>query len=233
MLTTMPLPLSSPTLRRRLPLLLALGLSLALSFALIAARVAITRQWLFVFLLWNLFLAAIPFALSAALHLAAHAPKARLLLPVGLVWLLFFPNAPYLVTDLFHLEPRPGVPYWYDLALIMSCAWNGLMLAFASLLDMHALVRQRLGFWAGWGFATVALGLSAFGVYLGRYLRFNSWDILSNPFTLFYDIVQRILHPFHNWQTWGVTVVFWAFLLIGYATVRVLGRVELAAENDL
>ena len=226
------MPVSLPALRRRLPLLLVLGLSLALSFALIAVRVFITQQLLFVFLLWNLFLAAIPFGLSAALHLAAYRPKARLLLPVGAVWLLFFPNAPYLVTDLFHLEPRAGVPYWYDLALILSCAWNGLMLAYASLLDMHTLVRQRLGFWAGWGFATVALGLSAFGVYLGRYLRFNSWDILSNPFTLFYDIVQRFLHPFHNWQTWGVTVVFWAFLLIGYATVRLLGRVETVGGSE-
>jgi uncharacterized membrane protein len=216
--------LSSPALRHRLPLLLALGLSLALSFALIAVRVLITRELLFVFLLWNLFLAAIPFFLSAALHLASTQPKARLLLPVGVVWLLFFPNAPYLVTDLFHLEPRPGVPYWYDLALIVSCAWNGLMLAFASLLDMHTLVRQRLGFWAGWLFVSVALGLSAFGVYLGRYLRYNSWDILSNPFTLLYDIVQRFLHPFHNWQTWGVTVVFWSFLLVAYATVRLLGQ---------
>jgi len=220
------MPLSLPALRRRLPLFLVLSLSLALSFALIAVRVLLTRQLLFVFLLWNLFLAAIPFALSAALYLAARPPGVRLLAPIGLMWLLFFPNAPYLVTDLFHLEPRPGVPYWYDLALIMSCAWNGLMLAFASLLDMHTLVRQRLGFWAGWLFVALALGLSAFGVYLGRYLRYNSWDILSNPFTLFYDIVQRILHPFHNWQTWGVTVVFWAFLLIGYATIRVLGRVE-------
>jgi uncharacterized membrane protein len=226
------MPISRPALRHRLPLLLVLGLSLALSFALIAVRVAITKQFLFVFLLWNLFLAAIPFGLSAALHLAARRPKARLLLPVGAVWLLFFPNAPYLVTDLFHLEPRAGVPYWYDLALIMSCAWNGLMLAYASLMDMHTLVRQRLGFWAGWGFATVALGLSAFGVYLGRYLRFNSWDILSNPFTLFYDIVQRFLHPFHNWQTWGVTVVFWAFLLLGYATVRLLGRAEVVGEEQ-
>ena len=218
------LSLSNEALRRRLPLVLVLGLSLLLSFALIAVRVLITRNLLFVFLLWNLFLAAIPFGLSAALHLAGRRTPARLLLPVGLVWLLFFPNAPYLVTDLFHLEPRPGVPYWYDLALIMSCAWNGLMLAFASLLDMHALVRQRLGLVAGWAFVTVALGLSAFGVYLGRYLRYNSWDILSNPFTLFYDIVTRFLHPFHNWQTWGVTVVFWAFLLLGYSTVRLLGR---------
>ncbi len=218
------MPLSPGALRHRLPLFFVLGLSLALSFALIAVRILITGQLQFAFLLWNLFLAAIPFGLSAALALAARPPGARLLLPVGAAWLLFFPNAPYLVTDLFHLVPRPGVPYWYDLALIMSCAWNGLMLAFASLLDMHTLVRQRLGGGAGWLFVTLALGLSAFGVYLGRYLRYNSWDILSNPFTLFYDIVQRLLHPFHNWQTWGVTVVFWAFLLIAYATVRLLGR---------
>ena len=222
------MPLSPGALRHRLPLLLVLGLSLALSFALIAVRIALTGRLQFTFLLWNLFLAALPFGLSAALTLAARPPGARLLLPIGAVWLLFFPNAPYLVTDLFHLVPRPGVPYWYDLALIMSCAWNGLMLAFASLLDMHTLVRQRLGLWAGWGFVTLALGLSAFGVYLGRYLRYNSWDILSNPFTLFYDIVQRLLHPFHNWQTWGVTVVFWAFLLIAYATVRLLGRGEIS-----
>jgi uncharacterized membrane protein len=228
-----PMPLSLPGLRRRLPLLLALSLSLALSFALITLRILITRQVLFVGLLWNLFLAALPFGLSAAMRLAARPPGARLLLPVGAVWLLFFPNAPYLITDLFHLEPRPGVPYWYDLALIMSCAWNGMMLGFASLLDMHALVRQRLGFWAGWLFVTVALGLSAFGVYLGRYLRYNSWNIFSNPFALFYDIIQRLLHPFHNWQTWGVTVVFWAFLLIAYATVRLLGQhQELGVDGD-
>jgi len=218
------MPLSLPALRRRLPLLLALGLSLALSLALVAVRVLLTHQLKFTFLLWNLFLAAIPFALSAALTLAAQRPGARLLLPVGAVWLLFFPNAPYLITNLLHLEPRPSVPYWYDWALLMSFAWNGLVLAFASLLDMHALVRQRLGFWAGWLFVAMALGLSAFGVYLGRYLRYNSWEVLTNPFTLFYDILQRFSHPFHNWQTWGVTVVFWVFLLIAYATVRLLGQ---------
>ncbi|MEJ7659093.1 MAG: DUF1361 domain-containing protein [Hymenobacter sp.] len=152
------MPLSPSALRHRLPLFLVLGLSLALSFALIAVRIFITGRLQFAFLLWNLFLAAIPFGLSAALTLAARPPGARLLLPVGAVWLLFFPNAPYLVTDLFHLERRVGVPYWYDLALIMSCAWNGLMLAFASLLDMHTLVRQRLGLSAGWGFATAGPG---------------------------------------------------------------------------
>jgi len=216
--------LSLPQIRQRLNLVLVLGASLALSVVLITFRVFFTRELTFVFLLWNLFLALIPFGLSSMLGLSAGRLKARVLLPVGLVWLLFFPNAPYILTDLFHLERRTGVPYWYDLALILSCAWNGLMLAYASLTDMQALVTRRLGWWAGWGFATVALLLSSFGVYLGRYLRFNSWDIITNPLTLFFDIVSRLLHPFSYPATWGVTLLFGVFLLLGYATVRLLGR---------
>ncbi|MBF9237386.1 DUF1361 domain-containing protein [Hymenobacter sp. BT683] len=216
--------ISSLALRRRLPLFFVLALSLGLSFVLIGGRVLLTGKLQFIFLLWNLFLAALPFCLSAALSLAANPPRPWLILLVGAVWLLFFPNAPYLVTDLFHLEIRPGVPYWYDLALILSCSWNGLMLAYASLLDMHTLVQRRLGRWPGWVFATVALLLSSFGIYLGRYLRFNSWDILANPLTLFYDILNRLVNPFSYPRTWGVTVVFGVFLLIGYGTVRLLGR---------
>ena len=218
--------LSVPQLRRRLHLLLVLGASLALSVLLIAFRVLLTKQLLFVFLLWNLFLALIPFCLSSMLGLAAVRLRARVLLPVGAVWLLFFPNAPYILTDLFHLEPRPGVPYWYDLVLLLSCAWNGLMLAYASLYDMQAVVKHRLGATAGWVFAGGALLLSAFGIYLGRYLRFNSWDVLLNPFSLFYDILQRLLNPLYHPRAWGVTLLFGLFLLVGYATVRLLGRLE-------
>lgn len=216
--------LSLPQIRQRLSLLLVLGASLTLSVVLITFRVFLTHQITFVFLLWNLFLALIPFGLSTMLGLSAGRLQARVLLPVGALWLLFFPNAPYILTDLFHLEPRAGVPYWFDLALILSCAWNGVMLAYASLIDMHALVVRRLGWWSGWAFATVALVLSSFGIYLGRYLRFNSWDIISNPLTLFYDIISCVLHPSTHHDAWGVTLLYGAFLVLGYATVRLLGR---------
>lgn len=216
--------LALPQIRQRLNLILLLGASLALSVVLIAFRVFFTQQITFAFLLWNLFLAFIPFGLSTMLGLSAGRLKARVLLPVGLVWLLFFPNAPYILTDLFHLERRVSIPYWYDLALILSCAWNGLMLAYASLIDMQTLVARRLGTGAGWAFATVALLLSSFGIYLGRYLRFNSWDVVTNPLTLFFDIVSRLLHPFSHPSTWGVTLLYGVFLVLGYATVRLLGR---------
>ncbi|MBO0356581.1 DUF1361 domain-containing protein [Hymenobacter sp. BT186] len=222
--------LALPQLRQRLNLVLVLGASLVLSVVLITLRVFFTHQFTFVFLLWNLFLALIPFGLSTMLSLSAGRLQARVLLPVGLVWLLFFPNAPYILTDLFHLEPRIGVPYWYDLALILSCAWNGLMLAYASLTDMQALVARRLGWLASWGFVTVSLLLSSFGVYLGRYLRFNSWDIITNPLTLFFDIITRLLHPFAHPATWGVTLLYGVFLLLGYVTVRLLGRMQEAEE---
>ncbi|UOQ51047.1 DUF1361 domain-containing protein [Hymenobacter cellulosivorans] len=217
---------SRPELRQRLNLLLVLGASLALSVVLIVFRVFLTQKIYFVFLLWNLFLALIPFGLSTMLGLAAGPVRARVLLPVGAVWLLFFPNAPYILTDLFHLEPRSGVPYWYDLALILTCAWNGLMLAYASLLDMQNLVQRRMGSAASWVFVVVALLLSSFGIYLGRFLRFNSWDIITNPLTLFYDILNRVLHPAAHPRTWGVTLLFGVFLVIGYSTVRLLGRLQ-------
>ena len=213
-----------PFTRARLTLMFVLATSLGLSILLVVGRVVITGRIQFLFLVWNLFLAVIPFALSTMLGTALGPLRARLLVPVGVAWLLFFPNAPYILTDLFHLERRPGVPFWYDLALILSCAWNGLMLAYASLADMQRLVQRRLGTTASWAFATVALLLSSFGIYLGRYLRFNSWDVLTNPLTLFYDIVNRILHPFSFPGTWGVTLVFGVFLLIGYGTVRLLGQ---------
>ena len=215
-----------PFTRARLTLVFVLATSLGLSILLIAGRVVMTGRLMFLFLIWNLFLAVIPFALSTMLGTARGPLRARMLVPVGVAWLLFFPNAPYILTDLFHLERRAGVPYWYDLALILSCAWNGLMLAYASLADMQGLVQRRLGTGAGWAFATVALLLSSFGIYLGRYLRFNSWDVLANPLTLFFDILNRILHPFSFPGTWGVTLVFGLFLLVGYGTVRLLGRAQ-------
>ena len=218
-------PLSSlPFSRARLTLVFVLAASIALSVLLVVGRVLMTGKGIFLFLIWNLFLAMIPFALSTLLGTARGPLRARMLVPVGAAWLLFFPNAPYILTDLFHLDARPGVPLWYDLALILSCAWNGLMLAYASLDDMQRLVQLRLGVWAGWAFATLALLLSSFGIYLGRYLRFNSWDILANPLTLFYDIMNRLVHPFSFPGTWGVTLVFGVFLLVGYSTVRLLGR---------
>ena len=120
----------------RLPILLIFSLTTILCVTLVAFRVQYTSRVTFVFLVWNIFLALIPYIISTVLVLYHHKIKRAfwLWLPFA-VWLCFFPNAPYILTDLFHLHPRAGVPYWYDLALILFFAWNGLMLGFASMMD--------------------------------------------------------------------------------------------------
>lgn len=211
----------SPVFKQRFNLSAILALSVLFSVMLIAYRCRFTGTILYSFLCWNMILAIIPYLLSSLVVL--YPPKNKNNLMVYLlivVWLLFFPNAPYILTDLFHLRAKPPVPFWYDLVLILSCAWNGLILAIVSLWDMQQLLNRLFNRTLGWIFALSALVLSSFGIYLGRYLRFNSWDIVSNPRPLFFDIWDRIINPLSHPSTYGVTILFSAFLIILYLTIH-------------
>jgi uncharacterized membrane protein len=145
-------------------------------------------------------------------------------IPFG-IWLCFFPNAPYILTDLFHLRPRTGVPYWYDLALILFFAWNGLMLGFASMMDIQAVFTSRFHTAVGWIISIGSLLLAGFGIYLGRYLRWNSWDVVSAPTELLNDIAARILNPLAHPHAYGVTILFSTFLLLGYILLLQFSKV--------
>lgn len=207
--------------KHRFNLTFVLALSVLFSVLLIAFRYHFSGSKLYLSFCWNLILAIIPYLLSSLVVL--YPPKSKSNIAVyllGIVWLLFFPNATYILTDLFHLRPKPPVPYWYDLALILSCALNGLALAIVSLQDMHGLVERLFNKTIGWAFTLFVLVLSSFGIYLGRYLRFNSWDVVSNPITLFSDIWDRIAHPLAHPQTYGVTIVFSLFLTFFYLIIH-------------
>lgn len=206
--------------KNRINLLILFFLTTALCVTLVVFRVQYTAKITFVFLVWNIFLALIPYAISTLLVLYHEKLRNRWLLLLPFVtWLCFFPNAPYILTDLFHLKPRAGVPFWYDLALILFFAWNGLMLGYASLLDIHAVATKHFNQWVGWMIALGSLVLGSFGIYLGRYLRWNSWDVISSPRGLLSDISTRLLDPMGHPQTYGVTVMFSVFLVAGYLLV--------------
>ncbi|HEY4672272.1 MAG TPA: DUF1361 domain-containing protein, partial [Gemmatimonadaceae bacterium] len=81
------------------------------------------------FLAWNLFLAAVP-AVAAWLFARAMGKNSSTIERIVwfVVWLVFLPNAPYIITDFVHLIPRPEMPFWYDTALLVSCAGTGLLL---------------------------------------------------------------------------------------------------------
>jgi uncharacterized membrane protein len=108
------------------------------------------------------------------------------------------PNAPYILTDFIHLGREGGGPLWFDAALLGAFAFTGLLLGLASLLVVHHVVESRAGRVAGWAVAVSSLLLSAIGTYLGRFPRFNSWDVVANPDGLVAIVLQRLADPLGN-----------------------------------
>lgn len=219
-------PFANPSQSRaRLLILLAsLTLSSLLALFMWVGRAKVTDSYGYFFLNWNLFLAWIP--LLAALALSRISRKTWLTMPVAgvlfMVWLLFLPNAPYLVTDLIHLSYRGGAPVWFDAMMLFVYAWNGLLLGFVSLWIVQTMARAWFGQLISWLMVAGSLGAAGFGIYLGRFLRWNSWDVLSNPEALLMDIAHLVLNPLDHPQTLGVTALFGAFLLLGYVTLVAL-----------
>ncbi|TXH28454.1 MAG: DUF1361 domain-containing protein [Cyclobacteriaceae bacterium] len=217
--------------KKRMPLFLVVILSLLFSVSLIAARVYFTEKVTFIFLVWNLFLAVIPFIISSVLILYQHKLARVVLFSAIMLWLLFFPNAPYILTDLFHLKERSGVPLWFDLMVILSAAWNGLILGLLSLQDIQHVISKR--FSAAWSWVAVMLSLvlCGFGIYVGRYLRWNSWDVVTNPVGLTTDLLERIANPFTHPRTVGVTILYTCFLLLAYLFFSQLAKLNFKEEN--
>jgi len=179
----------------------------------------------YLFLIWNLFLAWIPFVLSIALFLLYQqfdGTKIRnvLLLFGGMVWLVFYPNAPYLLTDFIHLSgknfdnyglARIPVVEWYDLIMFSLFIFTGFLLGFISLFLMQKLISNRFNRSIGWIFTASVLFISSFGIYLGRFIRWNTWDILNHPVTLFFGIKNS----FHKYSAM-FTICYGLFLLLIY-----------------
>lgn len=172
-------------------------------------------------LVWNLFLAAVPLLWSAAFQAAAARRRPVLAGVFLFLWLLFLPNAPYLLTDVLHLKPGADVPLWYLLAVLLSCAGTGVLLGYFSLLTVQAVIEQKCGKWAGWIVAAGSLLLCGFGIYLGRFLRFNSWDVFVHPLRLLKTVAAQIGNPGAQPHPVSITLVFGGGLLIGYGVLRV------------
>jgi uncharacterized membrane protein len=177
------------------------------------------------FMMWNLFLAWIPFfcaMIMATLH-ARRAAAWQYVVPL-LLWLLFFPNAAYLVTDLYNLTDMPPVPYWYDIGFFATMAWTGLLLAVASLQIVQRIVKESVGALWSWLLVLVVVGLNGVGIYLGRFLRWNSWDIVVDPLGVLQDAITPCLHPIANRQPVAIIIVFSAMLFVFYVSVLALQR---------
>ncbi len=195
-----------------------LFLSSIMACAFLVFRVLYSDTYNYSNLLWNLFLAWLPYIFAViASYLFGISPKRWwLIFLFGLLWLAFFPNAPYIVTDFYYLDPRPPVPLWFDVSLIAIFAFTGCFLAIASLRSIHIIIDKSIGRVVGWFFALFALGLASLGVYLGRFGRYNSWDILLDPKSLLQEVVNNLLNPLDNLGFVGFTIMFTSILLVFY-----------------
>jgi uncharacterized membrane protein len=161
----------------------------------------------FIFLIWNLFLAIIPLVISYHL-LSVGTGKKLEVIGCFLLWLLILPNAPYLVTDLIHFGVRSDMPQWFDLALLFSYALCGLLIGVISILFMlqylhrHTTISKQV-----WLLPLICL-LTGFGVYIGRFLRWNSWSILTHPIDLLRECTMQVMHPMQYSEAWAITALF-------------------------
>jgi uncharacterized membrane protein len=208
--------------------LAALCLSSGLSMTLLVLRVVYADALLWLFLAWNLVLAWIPILVALAAWATGRGRRHPGVVTVGLLatWLLFLPNAPYILTDLIHLGSRPPVPVWFDALMLFSFAWNGLMLGFVSLWIVQNLVAGWYGTMVAWLVAAASLAAASFGIYLGRFQRWNSWDVLTQPHALAADILDRVLNPLAHMHTVAISLLFFGLLTVAYLTMVLLAGVR-------
>ena len=192
------------------------------STALSLIRIATSQSSTLWFLIWNLLLAWIPLIFAWLLFANTQSNSMRWSkrnMLYFIVWFLFLPNAFYILTDFVHLDGLFDEPErLYDIVLLASYTVLGMVLGFLALLLVHIRMVQRFGQRGHW-LPIIVLLLSGFAIYLGRYLRWNSWDVLINPFALLFDISDRLVNPTNHGLTFFTTLLFFSFYGILYVLV--------------
>lgn len=198
--------------------------------ALLIFRMLYAGSTRYLFMGWNLFLAWIPYALSSFFRQYQLSQKWKQAV-LFMSWLLFFPNALYIVTDFVHLQYESDMPWWYDAVLLFASSFMGIVLAFISLRRAEVYLQglfspRQVNF-----LMAFILFLGSFGVYLGRFQRWNSWDVLHNPVSLAMDILTKLINPLDNYKVWAITILFTAIYSLLYYFIRLLPQALAETKN--
>jgi uncharacterized membrane protein len=169
----------------------------------------------FIYLAWNLVLAWVPYLVT--LGLAETRYKLVAFLKIGL-WLLFLPNAPYMITDMLHLHPRSEAPYWLDTFITFVFSFNGVLLFYVSTRAVWNYF-QTLNRYLAMVIMPLCFILCGYGIYLGRWLRFNSWDAVHHPVRLTSSVMSHTFDADHFGLILKVTVLFGTMLFLGYRAI--------------
>lgn len=181
-------------------------------------RIKLTNSLFFGFLIWNLFLAYVPYVISLLIKNKMKNSSKYKLIVLLFIWLLFWPNAPYIITDFIHLHHVKANIIWLDIFILFAFSTTGLLLAILSLFDIYKIIKQKWNLKFANYFSISATFLCGFGIYLGRFLRFNSWDIFTSPFIVLKKSILSINDP----KSWFITISFGSFLYIVFLLSRSL-----------
>lgn len=199
----------------------ALLISNLVTVVLFLLRVIVTKDMRYWFLFWNLLLAWVPVFLAWLLikQLKKQRWSDPLPLLLTLLWLVFLPNSFYLMSDLIHLKNTGEIGLLYDAVLFLSCIWNGAVAGMLSIYWVHkALLQRRTA-----RFASLIVGatflLTSIAIYLGRNLRWNTWDILANPAGLLFDVSERVINPLAHPQIFVTSLTFFVLLSSMYYVI--------------
>lgn len=188
---------------------------------LLIARVYTTDSGRFVFLLWNLVLASI--APLIAWWLVVRIRKFGWLhwkqILITILWLAFLPNSFYLITDLVHLQYNYEASLIYDTVLLQSFILAGLIYGYLSVFLVHKEVEKRFSVFYSWSIISGVFLASSFAIYLGRFTRWNTWDILLKPAGLLFDVSDRFVNPGEHGDTYVTTFTFVTVLLATYVVI--------------
>lgn len=210
---------------RRIVLIISLAATTLLTVVLGVTDPAAPLSYPSRFLVWNLFLAWIPVLFAAVF--AVVRPRVWLL-PLGLGWLAFLPNSPYLVTDLVHLAE--GYELWRHVLQYGFAAWTGVVLGVVSMRLVHDRIERAYGAVLGWLVVTISVGLCAVGVVIGRFQRWNSWDLVTRPDAVVAATLEWVRSPFAYVQSTGVALAVAAFFGLAYLTIWSLDGLTVSAR---
>ncbi len=205
-------------------------------------RVLVTRDRLYSFLLWNLFLSWIPYLISMLILFLLSRENLKFKGPIigvfGFLWLLFFPNAPYIFTDIIHIVRMPALTYrhtllspnsilWYDITLNLAFAFIGHIIGLTSLLIVHKICENRYDKGIAWVFVCFVMLLSGFGIYVGRFIRLNSWDILNDTLNTVLTLLDSI-----SFRAVLFSMVFGFFIFLTYLIIYSLQNLYFTERQD-
>lgn len=190
-----------------------------------------TDHW---YITWNLVLAWIPLLLALWLEsiLRARLWSGWLPMLVTLLWLVFLPNSFYVLSDFIHLTEYPRADIVFDVVMFSSFALNGLTLGYLSLFIVHGELRKRLQARVSGLLVAAVLLISSFAIYIGRDLRWNTWDIITSPASLLFDVSDRLINAGAHPQLFSTTLSFFLFLGSTYVVIFYAVR-ALRQQKDL